>query len=62
MSMLGAVSDSTVMDTERAVSRKNRVQATSRPATSNNAVAGFMRRRVATVISVRGSNAAGDKD
>jgi hypothetical protein len=51
--MVGVVSDSTVTDTDRAVTN---------PAMTKNALAGVMRRVVATVFSLRGSNAVGDKD
>ena len=61
ISMVGVVSDSTVTDTDRAVSKKNRTYAMIKPATTNNTVAGVRRRLVATVISPRGSNAVGDK-
>ena len=34
----------------------------TKPATTSNVAAGVMRRVVATVVSLRGSNAVGDKD
>jgi len=51
-----------VTDTDRAVSKKNRTYAMTKPATTSNVVAGVMRRVVVTVVSLRGSNAVGDKD
>ena len=60
--MVGVVSDSTVTDTDRAVSKKNRVYAMTKPAMTINAVAGVICREVATVVSLRGSNEVGDKD
>ena len=60
--MVGVVSDSTVTDTDRAVSKKNSVYAMTKPAMTINVVAAVIRRVVATVFSLRGSNSVGDKD